>query len=74
MFKLMSIGAVIEIKPYKKGTENFVSSKFWMKAGEIWCSNEALGTFPRPEMTEETFTEHLQNMINDGFQIEVKPA
>lgn len=69
MFSIMSTGARIEIKPFAKGTEDFVASTFWMKDGTIWCSNPCFGTFPRDEMTEETFTEHITNMIREGFQI-----
>ena len=74
MFNLMKTGAVIEIKPFAKGTENYVSAKFWMKHGEIWSSSSAVGTFPRPEMTESAFTDHLTNMITEGFQIVVHSA
>lgn len=69
MFEMMKAGATIEIRPFKKGTENFVASKFWMKDGTIWCSNPCLGTFKRDEMTEITFSEHLANMIREGFQV-----
>lgn len=69
MFSIMKTGAVIEIKPYAKGTEDFVSSKFWFQHGDIWCSNPCVGTMPRPEMTEQSFTDHITNMITEGFQI-----
>ena len=71
MFNLMKIGATIEIKPFAESTKNYVAAKFFMKNGQIWSSSPAYGTFPRDEMTEETFTEHLMRMVNDGFQIVV---
>lgn len=74
MFNLMKTGAVIEIKPFAKGTEDFAPAKFWMKDGTIWSSSPYVGTFPRDEMTEETFTEHLMTMVMEGFQILVHAA
>ena len=71
MFSIMATGATIEIKPFAKGTEDFVASKFFMKDGTIWSSNPCFGTFPRDEMTEQTFTEHINRMITEGFQIVV---
>ena len=69
MYSMMKNGAKIEIKPFAKGTESFVASIFWMKNGSIWCSNPVFGTFEREEMTEESFTEHVVNMIREGFQV-----
>ena len=45
-----------------------------MKDGTIWSSGPYVGTFPRDEMTEETFTEHLMTMVTEGFQILVHAA
>lgn len=69
MYSAMAAGATIEIKPFAKGTEKFVSSRFWMKDGYIWCGNSALGVFRRDEMTEQTFSEHIVTMVREGFQI-----
>lgn len=72
MYSIMKTGAKVEIKPFAKGTENYVASTFWMEHGTIWSYNSCMGAFPRPEMTEESFTEHLTNMVNEGFQIVIK--
>ena len=69
MYSAMAAGATIEIKPFAKGTEDFVASKFWMKDGTIWCSNPVFGTFARDEMTEQSFSDHIVTMIQEGFQL-----
>ena len=42
-----------------------------MKDGYIWCNNPVFGTFRRDEMTEEALTEHISNMMREGFQMVV---
>ena len=71
MYSILKTGAKIEIRPYAESTKNCVASTFWMKDGYIWCNNPVFGTFRRDEMTEEALTEHISNMMREGFQMVV---
>lgn len=75
MYELMMTGCQIEIKPCKEESKGCTPSTFWMdETATIWCKNKHVGTFPRKDLTEEVFKAHLIRMIDEGFQIVIKPA
>ena len=75
MYELMMTGCKIEIKPCKPETKDFSPATFKMdEHAKVWSFSPALGWMRRDEITKELFDKHILQMLDEGFQISVKPA
>ena len=49
-----------------------MSSIFWKENGTIYCFCRSVGILPRPDMTDEKLSEHIEKMFINGAKIFIR--
>lgn len=66
---VMNAGYQITVQSDGKTNKGFCPATFWKEDGKVWVSSRHLGTFPHPDFDDVEFDRHIQQMIDEGFQV-----
>lgn len=67
--EVMNLGYQITIQSDGKRNTGFSSATFWKEDGKIWMHNRPMGTFQNPNIDNFKLDCHIQQMIDEGFQV-----